>query len=282
MVKNLQVTIDKDSGFCFGVVYAIDMAEEILEEDGYLYCLGDIVHNDEEVARLTAKGLRVIGHEDLTSLQNEKVLIRAHGEAPETYRTALANNITLIDASCPVVLKLQNRIKTSYDGQEKILIFGKHGHAEVVGLQGQTNNEAIVFQDLEELDNMELPSSFTLYSQTTKSVDKFYAIKEELINRGYEVKANDTICRQVSNRYEDLGDFARQYDKIVFVSGKKSSNGKVLYGVCKQANAQSYFISDPAELDQSLFEVDDTVGICGATSTPMWLMKNVKHALEQF
>lgn len=282
MAKDLQVTIDKDSGFCFGVVYAIDMAEEILEDDGYLYCLGDIVHNDEEVARLKAKGLRIIGHGDLASLKNEKVLIRAHGEAPETYRTALENNITLIDASCPVVLKLQNRIKTSYDGQEKILIFGKHGHAEVIGLQGQTNNEAIVFQDLEELDHVELPSSFTLYSQTTKSVDKFYAIKAELQNRGYEVKANDTICRQVSNRYEDLGDFARQYDKIVFVSGKKSSNGKVLYDVCKQANPQSYFISDPAELDETLFEANDTVGICGATSTPMWLMKNVKQALEQF
>ena len=282
MAKDLQVTIDKDSGFCFGVVYAIDMAEEILEEDGYLYCLGDIVHNDEEVARLKAKGLRIIGHADLANLENEKVLIRAHGEAPETYRIALENNITLIDASCPVVLKLQNRIKTSYVGQEKILIFGKHGHAEVIGLQGQTNNEAIVFQDLEELDNVELPPSFTLYSQTTKSVDKFYAIKEELQNRGYEVKANDTICRQVSNRYEDLGDFARQYDKIVFVSGKKSSNGKVLYDVCKQANPHSYFISDPAELDEALFDPQNTVGICGATSTPMWLMKNVKQALEQF
>lgn len=281
MAKNLQVTIDKDSGFCFGVVYAIDMAEEILEEDGYLYCLGDIVHNDEEVARLRAKGLRIIEHSELKNLSNEKVLIRAHGEAPETYRTALENNITLIDASCPVVLKLQNRIKTSYDDQEKILIFGKHGHAEVIGLQGQTNNEALVFQDIDELDAVELPPSFTLYSQTTKSVDKFYAIKDELLKRGYEVKANDTICRQVSNRYEDLGDFARQYDKIVFVSGKKSSNGKVLYDVCKQANSNSYFISDPAELDASIFGEDESVGICGATSTPMWLMKEVKLALEQ-
>ncbi len=281
MAKNLQVTIDKDSGFCFGVVYAIDMAEEILEEDGYLYCLGDIVHNDEEVARLKAKGLRIIEHSALKDLSNEKVLIRAHGEAPETYRTALENNITLIDASCPVVLKLQNRIKTSYDDQEKILIFGKHGHAEVIGLQGQTNNEALVFQDIDELDTVELPPSFTLYSQTTKSVDKFYAIKEEFLKRGYEVKANDTICRQVSNRYEDLGDFARQYDKIVFVSGKKSSNGKVLYDVCKQANPESYFISDPAELDTSIFQPNETIGICGATSTPMWLMKAVKENLEQ-
>ncbi|MGJ1205414.1 4-hydroxy-3-methylbut-2-enyl diphosphate reductase [Sphingobacterium lactis] len=282
MSKNLQVTIDKDSGFCFGVVYAIDMAEEILEEDGYLYCLGDIVHNDEEVARLKAKGLRIIAHADLEGLQNEKVLIRAHGEAPETYKTALENNITLIDASCPVVLKLQNRIKTSYDDQEKILIFGKHGHAEVIGLQGQTQNEALVFQDIDELDQVDLPAKFTLYSQTTKSVDRFYAIKDELIRRGYEVKANDTICRQVSNRYEDLGTFAQQYDKIVFVSGKKSSNGKVLFDVCKQVNPNTFFISDPAELDETIFAEGETVGICGATSTPMWLMKKVKDTLEAF
>ncbi|HAE69302.1 MULTISPECIES: 4-hydroxy-3-methylbut-2-enyl diphosphate reductase [Sphingobacterium] len=280
MALNLTVDIDKDSGFCFGVVYAIDMAEEILEEEGYLYCLGDIVHNDEEVARLKAKGLRIIDHAALPTLSNEKVLIRAHGEAPETYRVALENNITLIDASCPVVLKLQNRIKTSFDQEEKILIFGKHGHAEVIGLQGQTNNEALVFQDISELDQVELPASFTLYSQTTKSVDKFYAIKDELIRRGYEVKANDTICRQVSNRYEDLGAFARQYDKIVFVSGKKSSNGKVLFEVCQNANPASYFISDPAELDASVFAENDRIGICGATSTPMWLMKDVKASLE--
>ncbi len=282
MSKNLQVTIDKDSGFCFGVVYAIDMAEEILDQDGYLYCLGDIVHNDEEVARLKAKGLRIIAHADLQGLQNEKVLIRAHGEAPETYKTALENNITLIDASCPVVLKLQNRIKTSHDEEEKILIFGKHGHAEVIGLSGQTNNEAIVFQDIDELDNVELPAKFTLYSQTTKSVDRFYAIKDELLKRGYEVKANDTICRQVSNRYEDLGTFAQQYDKIIFVSGKKSSNGKVLFDVCKQVNPNTFFISDPAELTADLFQDNETVGICGATSTPMWLMKKVKETIESY
>lgn len=278
---NLQVTIDKDSGFCFGVVYAIDMAEEILEEDGYLYCLGDIVHNDEEVARLKAKGLRIIAHEDLPRLKNEKVLIRAHGESPDTYRIALENDITLIDASCPVVLKLQHRIKTSHDDNEKILIFGKHGHAEVIGLQGQTNNEAIVFQDIAELEDVELPHKFTLYSQTTKSTDKFYSIKEELLRRGYEVKANDTICRQVSNRYEDLATFAKQFDKIVFVSGKKSSNGKVLYDVCLRHNEHSYFISDPQELKQEMFKKHETVGVCGATSTPMWLMQKVKNTLEQ-
>src|SRR5690554_191105 len=282
MAYNLQVSIDKDSGFCFGVVYAIDMAEDILEEDGYLYCLGDIVHNDEEVMRLKARGLRIISHEDLPRLKNEKVLIRAHGEAPETYRIALENNITLIDASCPVVLKLQNRIKNSFDEDEKILIFGKHGHAEVIGLQGQTNNEALVFQDMDELNALDLPHKITLYSQTTKSTDKFYEIKEELISRGYDVRANDTICRQVSSRYEDLGSFAVQFDKIVFVSGKKSSNGKVLYDVCLKANPNSYFISDPAELQPAMFQPGERIGICGATSTPMWLMEKVRDVLLKY
>lgn len=282
MSYNLKVTIDKSSGFCFGVVYAIDMAEDILDNEDYLYCLGDIVHNDEEVERLRAKGLRVIDHEKLKELRNEKVLIRAHGEAPSTYELALQNNLTLIDASCPVVLKLQNRIKNSHDDDEQILIFGKHGHAEVIGLQGQTDGKALVFMDIAELDNVQLPNKFTLYSQTTKSVDKFYQIKEELLNRGYEVKANDTICRQVSNRYEELEDFVKDFDKIVFVSGKKSSNGKVLYDVCKKHNDNSYFISNVEELDKNWFLPDDKVGICGATSTPMWLMEHVKAQLEGY
>jgi 4-hydroxy-3-methylbut-2-enyl diphosphate reductase len=279
MSYNLQVTIDGDSGFCFGVVYAIDMAEEILAQQGYLYCLGDIVHNDEEVERLKAKGLRIISHDDLPSLENEKVLIRAHGEAPETYKIALEKNITLIDASCPVVLKLQNRIKNSSDDKEQILIFGKHGHAEVIGLQGQTNNNALVFQDLAELDQANLPKSFTLYSQTTKSTEKFYQIKQELISRGYEIKAHDTICRQVSNRDKELPEFVKNFDKVVFVSGKKSSNGKVLYEVCRKYNSNTYFVSNVGELNSSMFAPGEKVGICGATSTPMWLMEEIKAAL---
>jgi 4-hydroxy-3-methylbut-2-enyl diphosphate reductase len=279
---NLQVTIDQDSGFCFGVVYAIDMAEEILAQDGYLYCLGDIVHNDEEVERLKAKGLKIIDHSDLHKLSNEKVLIRAHGEAPDTYRIALENNITLIDASCPVVLKLQNRIKTSHDSNEKILIFGKHGHAEVVGLSGQTNGEAIVFQDIAELDDVELPHNITLYSQTTKSTEKFYNIKDQLLQRGYELKANDTICRQVSNRDLDLPKFVSKFDKIVFVSGRKSSNGKVLYEVCLKHNPNTYFISSVSELKKEMFAPGDKVGIAGATSSPMWLMQEVKAELEKY
>jgi len=279
MSYDLSVNIDKASGFCFGVVYAIDMAEDILAHEDYLYCLGDIVHNDEEVRRLTDKGLRIIDHEQLQHLHHEKVLIRAHGEAPSTYELALHNDLTLIDASCPVVLKLQNRIKSSHDDDEQILIFGKHGHAEVIGLQGQTDGKAIVFQDLSELDHVALPSKFTLYSQTTKSTDKFYDIKDQLISRGYEVKANDTICRQVSNRYSDLEKFVVNYDVILFVSGKKSSNGKVLYDVCKKFNSNSYFISNIEEVDFNWFSPNDRVGICGATSTPMWLMEEVKSFL---
>jgi 4-hydroxy-3-methylbut-2-enyl diphosphate reductase len=282
MKYDLAVTIDKASGFCFGVVYAIDMAEDILNHEDYLYCLGDIVHNDEEVRRLTNRGLRIIDHEQLKQLHKEKVLIRAHGEAPSTYQLALQNELTLIDASCPVVLKLQNRIKNSHDEEEQILIFGKHGHAEVIGLQGQTDGKAIVFQDIAELDKVDLPKKFTLYSQTTKSTDKFYGIKDELMDRGYEVKANDTICRQVSNRYTDLEKFVINYDKILFVSGKKSSNGKVLYDVCKKYNDNSYFISNREEIDLSWFSPKDKVGICGATSTPMWLMEQVKMELLSY
>ena len=180
------------------------------------------------------------------------------------------------------MLKLQNRIKNSYDDKEKILIFGKHGHAEVIGLQGQTNNEAIVFQDIAELDNVDLPQQITLYSQTTKSTDKFYAIKDELLSRGYELKANDTICRQVSNRYQDLEKFVQNFDKVIFVSGKKSSNGKVLFEVCKKYNAETYFISQEDELRDIQFNPDEKIGICGATSTPMWLMEKVKSALEAY
>ena len=282
MEYNLNVTIDKSSGFCFGVVYAIEMAEDILSEDEYLYCLGDIVHNDEEVKRLKEKGLRIIDHETLANLRDEKVLIRAHGEAPSTYELALKNNLTLIDASCPVVLKLQNRIKNSHDDDEQILIFGKHGHAEVIALQGQTNGKAIVFQDIAEMDEIDLPKKFTLYSQTTKSTDKFYSIKQELLDRGHDVKANDTICRQVSNRYEDLATFVKDFEKIIFVSGKKSSNGKVLFDVCKAHNENTYFISNASELELEWFNPKDRIGICGATSTPMWLMEEVKTRLESF
>lgn len=279
---NLQVHIDQHSGFCFGVVYAIEMAEEILDSEGYLYCLGDIVHNDEEVKRLTEKGLVIIDHEQLKKLQNEKILIRAHGEPPSTYQLAIENNLTLIDASCPVVLKLQNRIKNSYDKDETIYIYGKHGHAEVIGLLGQTGNKAVVFQDISELDIPNLPKNITLYSQTTKSTDKFYEINQILKDSGISVNTNDTICRQVSNRDKELRDFAAKFDHIVFVSGTKSSNGKVLYNVCKERNPNTYFVSNPDEVNADWFAENDSVGVCGATSTPMWLMEQVKEKIVRF
>lgn len=279
---NLKVDIDPNSGFCFGVVYAIEMAEDMLDEQGYLYCLGDIVHNDEEVKRLEAKGLRIIDHTRLAELQNETVLIRAHGEPPATYELALKNNLRLVDASCPVVLKLQNRIKNSYDKGEPIYIYGKHGHAEVIGLLGQTNNEATVFMNKEELKLDELPRELTLYSQTTKSTDTFYELKQHMEEAGIRVNANDTICRQVSNRDKELRNFADKYDSIVFVSGTKSSNGRILYNVCLERNPRTHFVSHPDELQADWFNSTETIGICGATSTPMWLMQQVKERLELF
>jgi len=278
----LDVHIDQYSGFCFGVVYAIEMAEEILDEEGHLYCLGDIVHNDEEVKRLTKKGLIIINHEELQKLTNEKVLIRAHGEPPATYELAINNNLTLVDASCPVVLKLQNRIKNSFDKEENIYIYGKHGHAEVIGLLGQTRNKAIVFQDIGELDVPNLPKNITLYSQTTKSTDKFYEINKVLKDNGITINTNDTICRQVSNRDKELRGFAAQFHHIVFVSGTKSSNGKVLFNVCKEKNPQTYFVSCPEEVDSKWFKAGQSVGICGATSTPMWLMQKVEETIKAF
>jgi 4-hydroxy-3-methylbut-2-enyl diphosphate reductase len=278
--KNLSVTIDENSGFCFGVVYAIEMAEEVLNEQGYLYCLGDIVHNDEEVNRLKGKGLRIIDHNSFDALRDEKVLIRAHGEPPSTYRKAIENNITLIDATCPVVLKLQNRIRASYDKSETIFLMGKKGHAEVTGLMGQINNRGVVFSDVEELEIESLPSEITLYTQTTKSKQKFRETREALEARGIKVNAHDTICSQVSDRDSELRSFACSFDAILFVGGTKSSNGKVLYNVCKEQNPRTYFISTISELNADWFASNDRIGICGATSTPMWLMEDVKKVLE--
>ena len=278
----LDVTIDTKSGFCFGVEYAIEIAEEILQQDGELYCLGDIVHNDMEVKRLEDMGLKIIDHDELKKMKDVKVLIRAHGEPPSTYDLAIKNNITLMDASCPVVLKLQNRIKKSHDKKERIYIYGKHGHPEVKGLMGQTGKDAIVFQDIKELDLDDLPASLTLYTQTTKSKEKFYEIVSKLTKTGVDVNVNDTLCRQVSNRDNQLQDFSNNFDKIVFVSGTKSSNGNALFNVCKQNNSNSYFVSSSDEIDRSWFSKDEKVGVCGATSTPMWLMEEVKEKILEF
>lgn len=274
---NVSVEIDDNSGFCFGVVFAIQMAEDILNEEGHLYCLGDIVHNDEEVARLKKKGLEIIDHEKFNTLSNAKVLIRAHGEPPETYKKALDNHIELVDASCPVVLKLQHRVREAHNKDEKILIYGKHGHAEVKGLVGQTNGEAIVVETFDELDQHELPKKIQLYSQTTKRTKNLYALKDKLEAQGIEVNFNDTLCRQVSNRDVQLRDFAKKYDKIVFVAGLKSSNGKVLYDVCKDNNPNTFFVSSKDEIKAEWFTENDSIGICGATSTPQWQMEEVRN-----
>ncbi|MFK7920361.1 MAG: 4-hydroxy-3-methylbut-2-enyl diphosphate reductase [Bacteroidia bacterium] len=279
---DLSVHVDPASGFCFGVIYAIEMAEDILREEGHLYCLGDIVHNDREVMRLTEMGLEIIDHTRLQEIRDAKVLIRAHGEPPETYQLAIQNNLALVDASCPVVLKLQNRIRSSYERQEPIVIYGKADHAEVIGLQGQTRGESIVFHDLTLLDRRQLPNAFTLYSQTTKNKRSFYSVVEKLREEGFQVKAHDTICRQVSNRDQEIRYFAETFDRVIFVAGTKSSNGKMLYGVCKQANPNTHFISSTEEIEQAWFRPAESVGICGATSTPKWLMDEVKSVLLNF
>lgn len=279
---NVQVTIDDNSGFCFGVVFAISMAEEILDTEGKLYCLGDIVHNDEEVSRLKAKGLQIIDHEQLKNITHEKVLIRAHGEPPETYKLAMDNHIELIDASCPVVLKLQNRVREAYNDNEPILIYGKHGHAEVKGLVGQTNGEAIVVETFDELEKHDLPKKLQLFSQTTKRTKNLYKLKATLEEKGIEVDFNDTLCRQVSNRDVQLPAFVKKFDKVVFVAGLKSSNGKVLYDVCKENNPNTYFVSSKAEVKPEWFNEGDSIGICGATSTPQWQMEEVKETILSF
>ncbi len=276
----LKVSVDTDSGFCFGVIYAVQMAEELLQEHHHLYCLGDIVHNDEEVERLKGMGLKIISHEDLKELKNERILIRAHGEPSSTYKIAAENNLEIIDASCPVVLKLQNRIRNSYNKKDPVYIYGKRGHAEVVGLQSQTGNEAIVFESLEELDVRSLPKKISLFSQTTKGTGQYYKIYEKLMESGIDVDFNDTICRQVSNRDSELQKFAARFDVILFVSGKKSSNGKVLFEVCKRINSRTYFVSSVNDIDTTWFASGESIGICGATSTPMWLMEKIKDCLE--
>ena len=290
----MNVTIDQKSGFCFGVVYAIEMAEEILKKDHKLYCLGDIVHNNKEVDRLNNLGLEIINHDQLESLSNCKVLIRAHGEPPSTYEIALKNDIELLDASCPVVLKLQHQIKEGYEQIKNIngqvIIFGKEGHAEVTGLVGQTDGKAIIVTTEEDLKKVDFAKPIYIYSQTTKSPAAFQNIinniKDRLSSDGKsdELKfvVHDTLCRQVSGREPQLKQFSVDNDVIVFVSGTKSSNGKMLYASCREENKQSYFISDVKEIKEEWFEDVSSVGICGATSTPRWLMEEVAEFIKKY
>lgn len=280
----IHIEIDSSSGFCFGVTTAIQKAEEELAKGNTLYCLGDIVHNGKEVERLHARGLITINHEQLKQLHDVKVLLRAHGEPPETYETARRNNIEIIDATCPVVLQLQRRIKKQYDANPdaQIVIFGKNGHAEVLGLVGQTHSKAIVMEKLEDVRLLDFGRDIYLYSQTTKNLDEFRRIIDYIqghISPDATFRSFDTICRQVANRMPNIASFAARHDIIIFVSGRKSSNGKVLFNTCKSVNPNSYMIEGPGEIDSSWIEGVTSVGICGATSTPKWLMEQCRDSI---
>jgi len=283
------IEIDNGSGFCFGVTTAISKAEEELDKSGHLYCLGDIVHNSNEVERLKKKGLETITHDQLQQLRDVKVLLRAHGEPPATYETASRNNIEIIDATCPVVLQLQRRIHKSYNNSDnesqrpQVVIYGKRGHAEVNGLVGQTQGTALVIESLDEIDKIDFNRDIYLYSQTTKSLQGFKAIVEaikERIGDDVEFKSFDTICRSVANRIPQIRQFASRHELILFVSGSKSSNGKILFAECLDANPNSHMISTQDEIDPKWIEGKQSIGICGATSTPRWLMNQVKNYLE--
>ncbi len=276
------VEIDKKSGFCFGVINAIRAAESELENSEKLYCLGDIVHNGMEVERLEKRGLVSISKEQYFSLKDCKVLIRAHGEPPETYEYAKQNNIELIDATCPVVLTLQEKVKRSYeakiDQRGQVVIFGKKGHAEIDGLNGQINQNAIVIESIADIDKIDMNRPVSLYSQTTKRIEDFNGIAgviRDKMNPEVPIEIKDTICRQVSNRVPNLKNFAKNYDMILFVAGKKSSNGQYLFSVCKEENPNSFIISRTEEIEKTWFEGVKSVGISGATSTPVWLMEEV-------
>lgn len=280
----MKVEIDRRSGFCFGVINAIKSAEEELKSASRLYCLGDIVHNGKEVERLEKMGLVSISKEEYFTLKDCKVLIRAHGEPPATYEYAQKNNIELIDATCPVVITLQEKVKRSYDIKKEesgqVVIFGKKGHAEIEGLNGQTNNNAIVVESFDEIAKIDPSRPVSLYSQTTKRIEDFYHLAELVKNRmqpGIPIEIKDTICRQVSNRVPNLKKFATSYDVVLFVAGKKSSNGQYLYSVCKEENPRSHFISEIQEINPEWFAGAESVGICGATSTPNWLMEDVAN-----
>jgi 4-hydroxy-3-methylbut-2-en-1-yl diphosphate reductase len=281
------VEIDNNSGFCFGVVEAIHKAEETLQKQEKLYCLGDIVHNNAEIDRLTRNGLVTINHDEFFSMKDTTVLLRAHGEPPSTYQYARENNIHLIDATCPVVLRLQQRIQKGYQSEEcknyQIVIYGKRGHAEVNGLVGQTRGEALVIEGINDFNKINFKQPIELYSQTTKDLDGFHHIAEELKKRAADVpvKIHDTICRQVSHRIPAIHKFSSRFDLIIFVSGKKSSNGQMLFDICRKVNSNSKFISAIEEIDLSWIRNIESVGICGATSTPKKLLEAVAQYIRE-
>ncbi len=287
-MSSLHIEIDPSSGFCFGVIKAVEAAEAELKQNETLYCLGDIVHNNMEMERLESKGLKSISNESLLKIERKKILIRAHGEPPITYQKAKEQGNKVIDATCPVVLKLQKRIKNSWmvlkQNNGQVIIYGKSGHAEVVGLLGQTNYEAIVIESIDEVSKIDLNKNTHLYAQTTKSIDEFKSIVvylKESIGAEFEFKSFDTICRQVAGRLPKITLFARKHDVMVFVGGLKSSNAKILFNKCLESNKRSYFVSDVDELKKEWFSPPiNSVGISGATSTPPWLMEKVAQHIE--
>ena len=287
----MEITIDAHSGFCFGVVHAIESAEKALKEYGQLYCLGDIVHNNEEVSRLKDLGMDIIDLQQMEHCKNQRVLIRAHGEPPSTYHLAIKNNITIIDATCPVVLNLQKNVRKGFlemqEKQGQIVIFGKKGHAEVIGLVGQTENKAIVVSSLEEIDTIDFSKPLRLYAQTTQSLSTFKLLVNMIQDKYAECQINtpdfvwyDTICRKVSDREEKLKKFASEHDIIIFASGEKSSNGQILFNTCRSVNQRCYMISSTGKIQKHWFDHCEHVGICGATSTPIWLMNAIAEEIK--
>lgn len=287
----MNVDIDQRSGFCFGVVHAIKAAENALSGSGEVYCLGDIVHNNLEVERLKKLGLKIIDHEQFRNLKNTTVLVRAHGEPPSTYQTAKENNIRIIDATCPIVLNLQRKIRSVSEETDKnkgqIVIYGKEGHAEVVGLKGQAPGRVIVVRDIDDLDRIDFSKPVRFFAQTTQNHERFLLLQDEIARRmrdacnGSEIdfEAYDSICRKVSNRASEIVEFAEKHDVVVFASDKKSSNGKYLYEICKSANPSTYFVSSPDELNPEWFRGAGSTGICGATSTPLWVMEEIRKRI---
>ncbi len=289
----MNVTVDQNAGFCWGVVRTIEIAEEEMDNAGPLYSLGPIIHNPVETDRLRREGLEIVSHQDFERLRGQRVLIRAHGEPPTTYALARKHGVTLVDATCPVVTKVQERIRKFYDQGYQVVIFGKKDHAEVVGLVGNTSNEAIVIRSVEEIDKVDLRRKTVLFSQTTMDKASFHEIARVLKSKiadlevgtfeeaAIDFHAKDTICGQVSGRDKKLREFARQHDVVIFVAGKNSSNGKVLFDICAEENPQTHFVESESELRAEWFTGAESVGISGATSTPQWLMQQIKGAVEK-
>jgi len=278
----LHTQIDENSGFCFGVVSAIEKVEKALAENTEVICVGEIVHNEQEVSRLLEKGLKTIHQNEIQKISKSVIFFRAHGEPPESYQTAMKNENIIIDATCPIVAKLQQRVKQAYENKEAIMLFGKKNHPEIIGIIGQINNQAMIVESVQDIEFEKLPGEITIFSQTTQSPDKLHEIVNFMKENGIKVKIHNTTCSQVNGRTQKLKEFCRKFDQILFVAGHNSSNGKVLYSVCKENNSKVHFIACVEEIQKDWFKEKERIGICGATSTPLWLMQKVEEKLKSF